>query len=316
VIRPVRPAGFPTRSLLAGHEAAAAGLRTELDQLRRTLEQGPAPLTPVRRRGRKPLLGLLVVGGTLAVIATATLLPWSDLDLPGRYPDQGTSASRNPAGSASAVGPAGSASAVGRGAPALAPRSAPAGSLPTSGPGIDAPGTMMLVQVGPDGVLNVTEQALLGPRGLRRLRLSLPSTSSLGGTVATLRPRVKDLRVAINAVPVSVLADDSGWSVTADSQRARTVQLSYRLTGSLVHSERSEAGRALAVSLPLLGQALRAQGLPLVVRAEGAISALTCPSAPAEQMLCGTEAAKGWIAAVPAAATTPALLLQLNLTAP
>lgn len=315
--RPESPYGFPTEALLADHVAAADELRADLDRLRRQLDTAPPPLTPVRRRRHRPLLGVLVVGGTLGAIATATLVPWSNLDLGGSSTSQqATPGTRSGAGQVAAR--PGAAPSGGSAAPtAAAPRPAPPGSLPASGPGIDRPGTMQVVQVADDGTLEVTEQAVLGPRGLRDLNLRLPSMASLGGQVAELSPSVHDLRVAVNGTPVTPVptADGPGWAVTsADGTRARTVQLSYRITDAVVRSRRSDSGRALGVSLPLLGEALRQQGLPLIVKTEGAgVGGVTCPSAPTAKMLCGTETETGWTADVPVDAANPTVLIQLDL---
>ena len=292
--------GFPTEASLDDHVAAADELRADLDRLRRQLDDGPPPLTPARKRNRKPLFGALIVGGTAAAIAV--LVPWSDLD-----PNRSTPAP------STATGESGAQAAQPSAAPA--PRPAPAGSLPATGPGIDAPGTMMLVRVTQNGTLNVVEQAVLGPRGLSELSLRLPSMASLGGQVAQLSPTVHDLRVSVNGTPVAATptAVGPGWAVAAaGGQPARTVQLSYQIEDAIVRPQTSSSGRALGVSLPLLGQALREQGLPLVVRAEG-VGGATCPSAPPAKMLCGEEVGDGWLATIPAEAASPTLLLQLNL---
>jgi hypothetical protein len=198
---------------------------------------------------------------------------------------------------------------------APAPRSAPEGSLPKGGPGIDQPGTMMLVRVASNGTLNVVEQARLGPNGPKDLSLRLPSMASLGGQVAELSPTVHDLRVSVNGTAVRAVptADGPGWAVTG-AEPASTVQLSYQIMDAIVRTKPSSSGRALGVSLPLLGQALREKGLPLVVRAEGAVvGGATCPSAPITEMLCGEQTAGGWLATIPADAASPTLLLQLTL---
>jgi hypothetical protein len=97
---------------------------------------------------------------------------------------------------------------------------------------------------------------------------------------------------------------------------AHTVQLSSQVQDAIVRTRPSDDGRALGVSLPLLGQALRDQGLPLLVRAEGAegagVSGVSCPSAPAPKMLCGQQIDDGWLATIPPEAATATLLLQLK----
>jgi len=315
------PYGFPTEALLDDHIAAADELRADLEQLRRQLDDGPPPLPPPRKRSRKPLIGILVVGAAIAAIGTAILVPWSDVN--GSSTPQSTSQAgpADPGGDPAEQAnpdPANPDPAKPGAAAAPAPLQAPAGSLPPTGPGITDPGTMMLVQVTRDGSLNVTEQAVLGPRGLRELNLRLPSMASLGGQVAELTPTVHNLRVSVNGTPVAATptADGPGWAVVAaGGEQARTVQLSYQIQDAIVRTKPSNSGRALGVSLPLLGQALREQGLPLVVRAEGAaVGGATCPSAPTTKMLCGEEVGNGWLAIIPAEAASPTLLLQLDLS--
>ncbi len=308
---PERPTGFPTAARLADADAEAAELRHDLDELKRRLDGRLAPPPPARRRNRKPLLGALVVGGTLAVLGTAILVPWSNLDLPGGSDGQAASTAQ-PAGGVAGV-------PVPKGAVALAPLAAPERSLPASGPGISEPGTMIVVQVGPDDTLDVVEQAILGPRGMRELNLALPSTATLGGEVADLTPSIRNLRVAVNGTAVTPVpsAGGAGWTVSANDQRARTVLINYQIDRAVMRSSQSTSGRALAVVLPLLAQSLREQGLPLVIRTESSATAqvggATCPSASSAQSLCGIEIGNGWIATVPASATSPVLLLQLNL---
>jgi hypothetical protein len=172
---------------------------------------------------------------------------------------------------------------------------------------------MMLVDIASDGSLNVVERAVLGPRGLREVTLRLPSLTPIGGAVAQLQPQVRGLRAAVNGTAVPVTPVDGGWSLATGDSRARTVLLSYTLSNSLMQTENSDSGRALAVSVPLLAQTLREQGLPYVVRATGTtIKGVTCPGAPPAEMLCGTQDANGWTAPLPTSAAVPALLLQFD----
>jgi hypothetical protein len=323
------PPGYPTEALLEHQVAAARELREDLDQLRRQLDDGPPPLSPSRRRSRRPLFAVLAVGGVTTAIVAAILIPWSDLDgdaTPASIaspaaptPTPASTVAATPAPATPAPATAASAPARSTPAAALGPRSAPAGSLPAVGPGIDQPGTMMLVQVAKGGSLDVIEQARLGPGNLPQISLRLPSLASLGGKVAELTPTVQNVRVAVNGAPAPATptGDGRGWVVAGTGGPIRTVQLSYRVRGAIVRTQASSSGRALGVSLPLLGQTLREHGLPLVVRAEGingsTVDGATCPSAPITKMLCGKEVSGGWQATIPAEATSPALLLQLNV---
>jgi hypothetical protein len=297
------PYEFPTEALLDEHVASADALRADLDALRRQLDTAPPPLTPPRPHGYRRLLPLLVVIAVLAAIALVAAISVA-AGTYTRTPDARSTAATTEAATTPPT-PTG----------ADAPSVAPLARLPRTGPGITTPGTFMLVKAGSDGHLDVTEQAML-PEGQHRISLRLPSMASLGGQVAELNPTVHDLRVSVNGTPVPATptADGPGWVVLAPAGApAHTVQLSYQVQDAIVRTRPSDDGRALGVSLPLLGQALRDQGLPLLVRAEGAgVSGVSCPSAPAPKMLCGQQIDDGWLATIPPEAATATLLLQLK----
>ena len=272
-----------------------------------------------RRPGRAPrgngrLRGLLVVGAVLTGIVIASLaIPHPEPVLGERAP---TVPGVAPAATTSAPLPAGP-----------TPLLAPDGDQPDSGPGVDRPGTVQIVKVGPDGVLLVTEQAVPGPGAGGVLDLRLPSMAALGGQVAALAPVVGELRASVDGIGVlpEPTADGPGWALPVPEGTV-VVRVSYRLEGASVRTPSVEPGTApadpgrvvadsgkrLAVSLPLLGDALRRRGLPLTVRVPGpGISGLTCPSAPPAEMLCGQEEDGAWTAPVPSQAATPAVLVQL-----
>jgi hypothetical protein len=297
------PDDFVTAARLADQDAEATRLRELAAETRALLDAPLPPISPVPRRDRRKLaLGALVAGGAAGVIAAGVLVPWSDVGASGHHdasPEAASAVSAPSAGPVTASAPA-----------AFLP---PRGVLPATGPGVTEPGTAMTVRVLANGDLSVVEQAVLGPRGLRAIQLAVPSLTSIGGETAAMRPRVGGLRATVNDQGVAVRADGAGWVVEA-AGRARTVRLSYRLSGTTLRSRPAETGRAISVLVPLLAQALRAQGLPMTVQTYAtAVTAITCPGAPTAQLLCGMERSGGWSATVPAAATSPAVLMSVTL---
>ncbi len=281
--------------ILARQQTEAEALHADVQALRRRLAEPPPPVTP-RSRDHRPLLAAVLVGGSLATAATIVLVPWTDLAKdPGR-----TSAS--------------SASSAAQPLSLAVPARFVPGPLGDRGPGTDTPGVLATVRVGTDGSLSVVEQAVLGPRGARELVLQKPDPSTLAGPASTLKPRVTDLRVAVNDQPVPVTETADGYGVRSDVSRARTVRVSYTLTDAVSRTNGSRAGRAVGLLTPLLGSELHTTGLPYRVSITGGgVSGISCPTAPVAGQLCGSANAKGWTADLPDGTGSPMVLLQLNL---
>ena len=278
--------------LLARQQTEAEALHADVQALRRRLAEPPPPVTR-RSRDHRPLLAAVLVGGSLATAATIVLVPWTDL---AKDPSR-TLASSSAQPLSLAV-----------------PAQFVPGPLGDRGPGIDTPGVLATVRVGADGSLSVVEQAVLGPRGARELVLQKPDPSALAGPASTLKPRVTDLRVAVNDQPVPVTETADGYGVRSDAARARTVRVSYTLTDAVSRTNGSRAGRAVGLLTPLLGSELHTAGLPYRVSITGGgVSGISCPTAPAAGQLCGSANAEGWTADLPDGAGSPMVLLQLNL---
>ncbi len=305
LVAPDLPDGFVTEAQLDDADAEASRLRELAEETRRLLDTPLPPVAAYRRRDKKLGVAALVAGGAAGVIAAGFLVPWSDV---------GGSSARNSSPDTIPVRPAAAPQTAGQPAPtAPAAFLPPKGVLPATGPGITTPGTAMTVRVLANGDLSVVEQAVLGPRGLRAIQLALPSLTAIGGPVGQLHPQVSGLRAAVNDQGATISQAGAGWNV-ASAQRARTVRLSYRLSGTTIRSTPSESGRAISVLVPLLAQTLRAQGLPLTVRSYATkVNAVSCPGAPPAQILCGMQVSTGWSATVPAAASSPALLMSVTL---
>jgi hypothetical protein len=176
----------------------------------------------------------------------------------------------------------------------------------------------MSVQALSDGTLVVVEQVVFGPRGVREMALQVPALPAnlRASTAAGLRPTVRRLKVQVNGTDVTPdRTGDQSWTVTAEQGRARWVRLSYRLTGTTSRSQGSLSGRASSMLVPLLGDTLRREGLPMVVRARGAwLTQMSCVGAPTAGQLCAEQEGDVWTAPLGSDLSSSMVQLALNLT--
>jgi hypothetical protein len=237
----------PSAQLAAMQERqqSASELREALEDLRRVLDVGPLAARPRRRwrlRAVLLLLTLAVVAG-LVLVGTRVLRPGDD------ETRQGVSTA--------------TLSAPGEGSPTAA-------SLPTTGPGVDTPGTFAAVAVSDDDSgMDVFEQVLLPAPGVAALRLATPSVAGLRGNVAELDPKVEDLQVALDGEVAQLQRGSAAGTWTATPLQGGTVtkaQLRYRLADVIARNSPSRPGRALGLVGPLSGQQVREAGLPIAMR--------------------------------------------------
>ena len=294
-------AAFPTEESLAQQGEATTQLRRAIDELRQMLDVDavppmPAP-TPRRRRRGAALLAVAVAA--VVVVASVVALRGGD--------DDATTARPAPSP------PTPSAVAPSVGLPA--PYPPPPGTAPLSGPGVDEPGTLLVVRL--DGqALQITEQAILREPATSQIPLILSDVSRLGGDIAGLRPQVTEVRAALDRRPAPVRAAGEGrWFVPVTGAPTR-VAVSYRVTGAVLPTQPSGAGRALVLVQPLLGRGLVPAQLPLVVRTTGMTGlGAACPDAPAALSLCGEGDGHGnWTATVPQS-LNPSVVVQVDLPA-
>lgn len=156
------------------------------------------------------------------------------------------------------------------------PRSDPAPSvpLPTSGPWLTEPGSLLVAVPERDGSFTVVERVLL-PEPATALDLLPPDLSGAGTAFEDTTPEASDLQVSAGGQPVPTETVVDGpvpltWDVPTDR-----VELRYRLTGATVVSTPSVPGRALGAVAPLAGPAA-SEPVVLVVTGPTVLN-LSCP---------------------------------------
>lgn len=292
---PGRLSGWPSWSSelhasLASHEASAAELREELEDLRRTLDAAPDVAGRARRSPRRAL----VVAGTLTVAAGMAI---------------GVARLERPSPPAAATP---STAATPRTTPAPFPkvdaaplpvwpgtdRAEPPG-LPPRGVGADTAGTEVTAALAADRRgLDVYERAVLTAGGAV-LTLRPAASPDLTRTLAAPLPTVDDLRAEVDGTPVAVTRTGAGWSIaTPPGAAPRRLALRYRLAGALIHTPPAPPGRYTLVLTPLAPSAGTGAGEAVVVRIrDSRVAELYCPGA--AQQLCGRATGELHVATVP-----------------
>jgi hypothetical protein len=326
--------------VVVGAHARTTELRAALDDLRRVLDDVDSVPTSPRRR-RLPLIA--VAGGVAAVVAAGLLvngqLGADDTTGAVNSVQPGSATSTAPIGPSSvgpsSIGPssigssggatggqlgspgaAASSAPVAPSAPAAAAPVVPAG-VPTAGPGVTEPGiTATAVSIDPvTGTVEVFEQVMLaGPADALPLSVVMPT--ALRGDVGRLTPAVQDLTVALDGRPTHpVPAAEHSWvaAPTSGSRFTRAL-LRYRVTGAFVMSKQSVKGRGFIVLSPLSGQAALRDKQSVLVRVIGpSVRGISCPTAPANLVVCEQLVDQVHTATLPAGTTIPLLLLQVDL---
>lgn len=274
-------------------------------------------------RSRRVLGAVVVAALLVAAPVVARLVE----DLPTT-----PSASASPSGPTSAAGAptsptgAGTTSATGTAAPtdpgasSTAPTTSTVSAtgatglptaLPTSGPGIDEPGVLLVVQVRADEALDVQEIVRLADP-VDSVSLTPPDLSGAGDGFAGSRPVASQVQLSSQGQPAVVPggAVQARVRIPLGAERT-TYELSYRLEGSTVRSVPSISQRALAAVRPLssdLGE------LPVVVLAPGpAVLNLSCPLLPAQRRTCAAGSAGSMGTADPLPAPDALVVLQVDL---
>jgi hypothetical protein len=299
---------------LDAHEAQAAELRRELDDVRRSLKSpDDEPTVGLHRRPRRrPPIRVLVVLVVVIALAAAGLT----LLARGRgAPASSTPAPRATAGTkatSAAAGGTPSAGSVTAGAhlpawPGLSVAEPP--GLPATGPGASAPGSEITAAIDPDRRhVEVYERALLAP-GTGTLTLRPAQPPAAARELVTGPPGVQDLHAEVDGRPATVTSGPDSWTVTApaDAQATRVV-LRYTLNGALVRRVPSPVGRYTLVLRPLTPSAGRGAGDAVVVRLrDPRVEEVYCLGA-ADQ-LCGATSDDLHTATVPRGA--PAVVIGL-----
>lgn len=313
------------RESLAEKEAEAHDLRVSIEQLRQELNAEREQLSASRRR---PFPWPWLVIGVLGVILLLWLLSMCTGSATTGAVTPSASGAATPAAATSAASsvasPARSTPAPSGPAASAAPSVATtpmrwAGSsvtvppgLPTSGPGIDAPGVDVSYALDADGTsLDVFERVrLAAPQP--SVTAALPSLAALRGDLAGAELAVDALQVELDGVAVRPTLTGSTWSAARpDGSAITTAVLRYRLTGAVVRLEPALAGRLAAVVTPITAAGALGADQPVTVRVIAAnVRSLTCPTA-GTQVICGTVSPTGATATVPKG-SQPVLQLQFD----
>lgn len=158
--------------------------------------------------------------------------------------------------------------------------------LPTSGPGIDEPGVLLVATALADGSFEVTEQVLL-EEPTTALVLAPTSTESAGRPFADTAVVAAEVQVTSAGQPVVVPEATVSRRTVLTVPATREVTVSYRWVGATVRSVPSTARRALAVVGPLTGPSVGDLPVSVVVPGE-TVRTLTCPMLPPTEQVCGS----------------------------
>jgi hypothetical protein len=183
--------------------------------------------------------------------------------------------------------------------------------LPTSGPGIDAPGSVVAVVTDSDGTsVDTYERAVFATPRTDPLVLQVPQLA------VTAHPSLQDVQVAMDGTPVEVTRTAAG-SLTASAPGGsyRSVVVRYRLAGAIVRWAASKPGRVDAVVVPQTGDLSRQAAAPVRLQSsEPGIVAVNCYVS-ASQILapCAGPPVDGvWTATLPQDSASGVALITLD----
>jgi hypothetical protein len=293
-------------------------LRASLESVRRMLDQvdspdpvdasssglpgGPGqlarPATRVPVRSIAVLVGGLVAAAAVAVVAVQLVVT----------PD--------PPGS-----PAGSQAPTSEGATRAAPpwpgsSSGVPAVLASTGPGIDAPGTDIVVATQERAVLEAYERVVLPSPGSDELTLTRFDRSRFPSITVGSGLTVADLSATTGGVPGRVQPTRNGWVVTDPrGGPVRQVVLRYRVFGATISTEGAKAGRALLLVWPLSAETSLRGGTPVIVRPDESrtrVREMLCPLAEPVDQYCGSARPAGWVGQIPARAVGPLMIVQVD----
>ena len=245
---------------------------------------------PGRTRGRQTVLVLVVlVAVMLTGLAVAAAVVPGDLARPASAPSA--------AANVLPAGPAASASA----------------STPGYRPGIDAPGTDVLITVGPGSETQVEERVVLARPAAAGLPLA-PADLTDVPAIRFSTPMVTEVTATQDGAALPVQRTGAGWVVQPGTGRSLShAVITYRTTGAVIRDE-STRSRALLLATPLTAAASLADGSPVLIRvAQATVREAACVTAPAAEQLCGAAGSDGWVARLTASSTVPVVVFQVDV---
>ena len=202
-------------------------------------------------------------------------------------------------------------------APQTTPMAWPSGpilvppGMPTSGPGLDEPGTHVETAVDTDGTsMDVYESLVLSDARSEPLVLAIPTLTN------NRRPTVQELQVELDGRPVvAEQSPDDSWTVQPPAAYTTAV-LRYRLADAVVVQEPAKANRAGGVVLPLTAAVSQATDSAVRIRtADSQVLSMGCITAPLADQLCGAPENGVWTGTLPPTAERPLVYFLLDTAA-
>jgi hypothetical protein len=185
-------------------------------------------------------------------------------------------------------------------------------SRPGAQPGVTDPGILLTATVAGDGSFEVTELVRL-PEPMATLSVAPANLREIGRGFDRVRPVVSRASVSADGHHVSTPGRVGGHLKLVAASAATRWKLHYRVSGVMIRSVPSRAGRALAALRPFV-VGLPAD-LPVAVMVTGrpAIN-LVCPNLPFADQVCYVGAPSHLRVVHPLAFGDAVVLVQLNLT--
>ena len=160
--------------------------------------------------------------------------------------------------------------------------------LPTDGPGISAPGVLLVIAPSAGGSFDVTEQVRL-PSPTKEVELAPAELSRAGDQFDDAEPVATTVQLSADGQPFVVPDGIVAAPVSIPVDGITQFELSYQLDGITARSLPSTARRALAAVSPLV-RATPAS-LPVVVVVAGPVLGVNCPLLTLAEQSCGVGSA-------------------------
>ena len=187
-------------------------------------------------------------------------------------------------------------------------------AAPTTGPGVDAPGTDLTVAIDADlKHVDVFERAVFtAPQSA--VTLALPPATAWGEGLADAEPVVSDLQVVLDGVAVKPSRTDAGWyALPAAGGTVTKVELRYRVAGTIVKYAGSKPGRR-SIGVPAFtGQGSLDASAPVHVTVDDPrVENVYCLTAQTGTGVCADGGTDGLTATL-GTGDSPVVLLQADL---
>lgn len=167
-------------------------------------------------------------------------------------------------------------------APDSAP--SPAGEAPEDGPGVTAPGVLLIVSPTRAGTFDVWERVRL-PDPVDMVTLSPPDVAAAGSQFEKAQPVATSVQLSVEGQPMGIPDGVVDGPVEVPVEAITEFELSYQLDGISVRSLPSTARRALAAVSPLLDNT--PYNLPVAVIVNGPVLGIDCPLLEVSERSCG-----------------------------